>query len=146
MSECSWSLVLAFEKINSLVGFPLLVHTSNRQIYTSLLSEFESWHLLHPPHCSSRPELLLRMAWAVWNVWPASRVATAPGTGGGGLHGGSVVTGAPGRSHFGFRLWFCACIGRAMFFMCVSTSLAESTKKKQRVFSHVVASQYRVTK
>ena len=67
-------------------------------------------HLLHPPpHCSSRPELLLRTAWAVWNMWPASHVATAPGTGGGGPHGGSVVKDAPGRSHSCFLLWFSTC-------------------------------------
>ena len=104
-------------------------------------------HLLHPPHCSSRPELLLPTAWAVWNMWPVSHVATAPGTGGGGLHGGSVAIGAPGRSHFYFRLWFCACISRAGF-LYASQRLWLKVKKTtpKRVFSHIVASPYRITK
>ena len=91
-------------------------------------------HLLHPPHCSSLPELLLRTAWAVWNMWPGSHVATAPGTGGGGLHGGSVAIGVPGRSHFCFRLWFCA------GFLYASQRLWLKVKKKHQNACSVTSS------
>ena len=84
------------------------VHTINRQMYTSLLSAFESSASSSSSLLVSA-ELLLRTAWAVWNMWPASHVATAPGTGGGGPHGVSVAKDAPGHSHSCFRLWFSAC-------------------------------------
>ena len=79
----------ACEKIHSLAGFQVQVHTINRQMYTSLLSAFES-------SASSSSSLLVSAAAAADGMGSVEYVAR-------------VAKDAPGRSHSCFRLWFSAC-------------------------------------
>ena len=120
------------------------VHTINRQMFTSLLSAFES-------SASSSSSLLVSAAAdGMGSVEYVARVTRRHGSRNWRRRTIWRVRGERCSrplpllfSPFVFRMY-----KSRRVLICVSTSLAESKKKKtpKRVFSHVVTSQYRVTK